>query len=59
MMPPSVNPGVRAVAVEEIDNKPVLIDTRGKIRIHAAGLATDELEAEIETPSKNTSMSPT
>jgi polysaccharide export outer membrane protein len=46
---------IRAVDVEEIDNKPVLIDTRGNInlpmvgRIHAAGLTTEELETEIET----------
>jgi polysaccharide export outer membrane protein len=46
---------IRAIDVEEIDNKPVLIDTRGNInfpivgRIHAAGLTTEELETEIET----------
>jgi protein involved in polysaccharide export with SLBB domain len=46
---------IRAVAVEEIDNKPVSIDTRGNIsvllvgRIHAAGLTTDGIETEIET----------
>src|ERR1700676_4248334 len=46
---------VRAVDVEEIDNKPVLIDTRGYInlpiigRIHAAGLTPEELQTEIET----------
>jgi len=46
---------IRAVDIEEIDNKPVLIDTRGNInlpmvgRIHAAGLTTEELETEIAT----------
>ena len=46
---------IRAVDIEEIDNKPVLIDTRGNInlpmvgRIHAAGLTTEELESEIKT----------
>src|SRR4030088_3006030 len=45
----------RAVNVEDIENKPVLIDTRGNInlpivgRIHAAGLTPEELEIEIET----------
>jgi polysaccharide export outer membrane protein len=46
---------IRALDAEEIDNKPVVIDTRGNIsvllvgRIHAAGLTTDGLETEIET----------
>src|SRR4030088_3607481 len=46
---------VRAVDVDEIDNKPVMIDARGNInlpiigRIHAAGLTPEELEIEIET----------
>ena len=46
---------IRAVDVEEIDNKPVLIDTRGNInlpivgRIHAAGLTPEQLEVEIAT----------
>jgi len=46
---------IRAVDIEEIDNKPVLVDTRGNInlpiigRIHAAGLTPEELETEIET----------
>jgi polysaccharide export outer membrane protein len=45
---------IRAVDVEEIDNKPVRIDTRGNINlpmaghIQAAGLTTDELEQAIE-----------
>ena len=49
---------IRAVDIEEIDNKPVLIDTRGNInlpmvgRIHAAGLTTEELESEIKTSLK-------
>jgi polysaccharide biosynthesis/export protein len=44
---------IRAVDVEEIDNKPVRIDTRGNINlplvghIEAAGLTTDELEKKI------------
>ncbi|MEI9814908.1 MAG: polysaccharide biosynthesis/export family protein [Acidobacteriota bacterium] len=44
---------IRAVDVEEIDNKPVPIDTRGDItlpkigRIHAAGLTPDQLQQEI------------
>jgi protein involved in polysaccharide export with SLBB domain len=46
---------IRAVDAEEIDNKPVLTDTRGNInlptvgRIHAAGLITEELGTKIET----------
>ena len=46
---------IRAIDIEEIDNKPVLIDTRGNInlpmvgRIHAAGLTPEELETEIKT----------
>jgi polysaccharide export outer membrane protein len=46
---------IRAVDVEEIDNKPVVIDTRGNInlpivgRIHAAGLTPEGLETEIGT----------
>ena len=45
---------IRAVDVEEIDGKPVVIDTRGNInlpmagRIHAAGLNKGELEAELQ-----------
>src|SRR5258708_4642139 len=44
---------IRAIDVEEIDNKPFRIDIRGNInlpmagRIRAAGLTTDDLEAEI------------
>jgi polysaccharide biosynthesis/export protein len=45
---------IRAVNVEEIDNKPVVIDARGNIdlpvagRIHAAGLSQPQLEDAIE-----------
>ncbi len=45
---------IRAVDVEEIDNKPVRIDARGNINlpmaghIQAAGLTTEELERAIE-----------
>lgn len=44
---------VRAVDVEEIDSKPVVIDTRGNLnlplvgRLQAAGLTTEQLEAQI------------
>jgi polysaccharide export outer membrane protein len=46
---------IRVVDVEELDNKPVFIDTRGNInlpivgRIHAAGLTPEDLEVELET----------
>ena len=45
---------IRALDAEEIDNKPVVIDTRGNINlpmagsIHAAGLTTEGLEAELQ-----------
>src|SRR5689334_5292296 len=45
---------IRVVDVEELDSKPVFIDTRGNInlpivgRIHAAGLTPEELETELE-----------
>ncbi len=44
---------IRALNVEEIDNKPVRIDNRGTInlpmigKMQAAGLTTDQLEAEV------------
>jgi len=46
---------VRAVDVDEIDNKPVIVDIRGNInlpvigRIHASGLTPEQLEVEIAT----------
>ena len=44
---------IRAIDIEEIDNKPVLIDRRGNIdlpvvgQLHAAGLTPDQLEAAL------------
>lgn len=44
---------IRAIDIEEIDNKPVLVDRRGNIdlpvvgQLHAAGLTPDQLEAAL------------